>query len=285
MDTCLNLIGIGPISSQIVIAINKQTESFETTFPISENGGEDLESNEKHFEQLNFQVDEEELNKTEQVFCFVDGKYGISGITLSVLEKFKSKPITIFYIKEDLNSKVEEINHKITFNILQEFARSGAFRAFFAFDYSKIWNNIVYNNESLPEEFEFNHIDNLVIDKLIFCVHLYWRLLNENYAQGNKINFDSTIYKTNIFFEMSIENKRLYNMYYSIKEAIPVQKILISNIPKKMNKKKLEEVIKLKSLAKSEKSSLVCLNDDIDFVIGIVRTNIVLESNYLEEHK
>lgn len=278
----LNLVGLGKISSEIVEKMYDPDDCIKHVFP--ENiAGEDLESNEIEFKDS---VNEQEI---EQTFCFVDGNKGIAGICLKLLTFFNQKPITIFYIKQEYDSNVEKINHKISFNILQEYARSGQFTSLFVFDYEKMWNFFIGNmlaNDG-DNTYDYNDVQNLVIDKIIYGAHIYWRLLSEKYLDGSSVNFDSTIYKIHTFCEpknhqideANIFGETFYNLRYSISS------ILISSLKKKINKKDLQTIVSLKRIAKNTNSKLIILNnendEDVDLVISILSTNIIQESNYI----
>jgi hypothetical protein len=68
-------------------------------------------------------------NIAKEVLFIVGGSGKISGMSLRLLEQIKDKNISVLYIKD--NSKVngiEALQQKVTFNILQQYARSGTFK-------------------------------------------------------------------------------------------------------------------------------------------------------------
>lgn len=279
----LNLIGIGKISTDLVFKMYDESDCFVTGFNENFAEANDLESNEKEFLKINFSIDEKEsIEQISETFCFIDAKEGCAGAALIVLEYYKEKPITIFILKDNCTDPIEFTNSKIIINVMQEYARSGIFRSAFLFDLG-LMKNIIIN--SLPEndEFTLNDINNLLIDKVIYGAHIYWRLLNEKYFDGYKIDFDETIYKTNIFNE-SINLDTFFdgNEYYKITKELPNRKIWVVSIKEKFTKSTLTQLEAIKKMAKEKKIELVVLKDEESFFFGIYGTSAILESNYLE---
>jgi hypothetical protein len=75
-----------------------------------------------------------------EVLFILGGSGNISGSTLSILEQLKHCDINVLYIRPDLNSiSITKIRQEwVVFNILQEYARSGAFKRIYLVDNSKV---------------------------------------------------------------------------------------------------------------------------------------------------
>lgn len=71
----------------------------------------------------------------DEAVIVVSGKSDISGTTLRVAERL-NKNLTIVYIRPDLTflSKLEKMQEKVTFSILQEYARSASIKNLVLFD-------------------------------------------------------------------------------------------------------------------------------------------------------
>lgn len=264
----LNLIGIGPIASEIINKM-KSDDCIIQSFP-DNIAGEDLQSNEAKFIENSTSPNADQYSET---YCFVEGKLGISGITLALLEQYKYKPITIIYIKDDLLSSYHKKNDEISFNVLQEYARSGVFRSLIIFDYNKMLNDMLLNS--------YTNIDpiNVIIDKIIFGVHIYWRLVNEKYLEGSKVDFDDTIYKISTFYEViETENDLMLSSYYDI--TFSKQSVFVISSKNNNTREQLLRTMRLKKLAKSNNSDIVLLKDDIDFALVLMSSNIIQESIY-----
>lgn len=272
----LNLIGVGKISSKIVNKLGDEDDyklSYSNNFP----NCSDLEQNEEYFRNnVKNKLETFDTNTISETYLFVDGKQGISGISLSVLEPYKDKDITVFFIKSHCNSDIEKKNQHITINILQEYARSGMFKAIFIIDYDYIISDII-NNIPDDQEIDYNNVDIFFIDKLLFCVHVYWRLCNETYIDGEKINFHDTIYRTKTFFDIGSDSvKYFYKLEY------PMNHIYIKGVKSKISKKQLVELQSFKQQVQKNEQSCVFLSaDDFEFEIGIVETKIIQESSYI----
>lgn len=84
----------------------------------------------EEYENYNFPNLAKFLKKIKGKTYFIVGGSGkISCSSLKILEKIKNLPISIIYIKpdEDLLNKVQKMQDKVVFGVLQEYARSGVF--------------------------------------------------------------------------------------------------------------------------------------------------------------
>jgi hypothetical protein len=115
---------------------------------------------------------------TKKVILIVGGSGKISGASLQILKQLEARELSVLYVRPDreLLSTVGKLQEKLTFNVFQEYARSGIFKNVFLVNnediaqiigdipimeyYDKI-NNVIYNSMS---NF-LNHADkNAVID-------------------------------------------------------------------------------------------------------------------------
>ncbi len=76
---------------------------------------------------------EMEIENAEEVSLFVCGSGKVSGCTLRVLENFKKRDITLYYIfpNIDLLDNKGKLRNRAHYNILQQYARSGLFKKMF----------------------------------------------------------------------------------------------------------------------------------------------------------
>ena len=72
----------------------------------------------------------------DDLLFFVCGSGKISGCTLWILEKFKDKNITLFYINPEINllDKKSKMRNRSHINILQQYSRSGLFKRMYIID-------------------------------------------------------------------------------------------------------------------------------------------------------
>ena len=135
----MNIIGLGAPGCQIannfnewpqynVLCIDIQDRGYTNFIPVKEQ--ETHEDYEKDFTLL-------EIKKLSgPIVLFICGGSAISGMSLKFLEEFKDTELTIFYIKPDMSSSSSQhkIRHKITFGVLQQYARSNMFTRIFIVD-------------------------------------------------------------------------------------------------------------------------------------------------------
>ena len=74
------------------------------------------------------------------VLLILGGSGDISGASLRVLEKLKQHPLYVLYIKPDesLLSDIKHKQHKVVFNVLQQYARSALLERMYIVENSKI---------------------------------------------------------------------------------------------------------------------------------------------------
>ena len=84
------------------------------------------------------------LGKEKDIWFIVCGASKVSGATLKILEQIKDREIKVMYIVPDpfFLSKTQKLQHRVVFNVLQEYARSGMIDSIWLFD-NKIISNIV----------------------------------------------------------------------------------------------------------------------------------------------
>lgn len=282
-----NLLSFGKYSTKLALKIFNEEDCFLKMFENDLSDKKDLESNEKALNSnlINF-LPLSDINQISETYCFVDGGCGVAGAALTILEQFKNKPITIFYIKLNNTTQIAQVNEKITFQVLQEYSRSGLFKTMIIFDWNKLYDVSI---NSIPEDasIDMSDVTNLVIDRILFAINIYWKISNENFIEGNKINFDEPNYKIQTFFEavnIGINNNNVL-MYYDLKYNLDIQNMTyiktycvgIKN--QKMTKSELLNINNIKKIAKEERAETILLSSDSNFVVGFVGTKIIQEQS------
>ena len=135
----MNIIGLGTAACKIANVFNTWPQ-YNVCCVDTENAGY------KNFIQIEEQETHEEYEKNFSakdfehiagpVILFVAGSGAISGMCLRVLQALRSNDLTVFYIKPDINSIPQESKtlHKITFGVLQQYARSNMLTRLFVID-------------------------------------------------------------------------------------------------------------------------------------------------------
>jgi len=93
----------------------------------------DIESYEKNFEQLEAEIYLRSIKPEDHVLIIVEGGTPISGICLRLAEVISEAKVSILYIAPDreMISSIQKRDDKITFNVFQEYARSGALESIY----------------------------------------------------------------------------------------------------------------------------------------------------------
>ena len=184
----------------------------------------------------------EELKKMSGPVIFICAGGGrTSGSILAFLEQIKQLDITVLYIQPDKNllNKESALREKITFNILQHFARSGLFKKVILFnnlEMSKILDNL-----SILEY--YNKINSSIVN----AVHMLNYFKNtdsvvKSVSEPLEVNRITTIglYKIEeeeekYFFD--VENIREKNFYFAFNEDTLKNELnLLNKIGEKMKK-------------------------------------------------
>ena len=134
------LIGIGNAGANLINEFGKHHKKITITsddFPEHCKKTEDYEEHCPDFsKKLKFTEDE----------CWVAlcGAGKVAGCTLRVLEKIKDKKVNIIYICPDktMSNPIQAMRHKVCFNVLQQYARSGLLNRMFLFSNKEVLNVI-----------------------------------------------------------------------------------------------------------------------------------------------
>lgn len=139
----MNIVGLGNAGCQIaknfqnygqykVFCIDVEDKGYPTFLPLDyQNSHEDYEKNYKT-------VDLKEC--TGETTLIVCGIGDVSGCSLRVLEQLKGNPVTLIYIKPDAAqlSNEQKLKNRVTFNVMQHYARSTLFEDMYLVSNSKV---------------------------------------------------------------------------------------------------------------------------------------------------
>lgn len=108
----------------------------------------------------------------DDVLFIVSGASDISGASLSILSMMESKKVTILYIRPDLEflSSIKRLQERVTFNVLQEYARSGLLSSMF------IMSNV--NIEKLLGAITAKNYYQQLNKMLAYVVHMWYYCSN-----------------------------------------------------------------------------------------------------------
>ncbi len=137
------IIGLGNVGYKIGKAFSQHPQYKVITID-HEEGADIRVSKYEHPEKYeeNFPIIADQLRDIEGDILFViSGASIISGAALRVLEQIQNKgPVSILYIHPDVDtlSQTRMLQTNLVFGVLQQYARSGVFKQFYAIDNQKI---------------------------------------------------------------------------------------------------------------------------------------------------
>ena len=266
-----NLIAFGNDSCKLAEKLHDEDTCNLILFPNTFSIGETIEDGEKWIgEQKPFHS--LSSNDYSETLCFIEGGSAISGATLFCLEQFKNKPITVFFIHHEIVDPVALKNQQLVFNILQEYSRSGLFKSFIAFEWLKI-ADIVTESLNDNDVYEHSEFINLVIDRIIFAINIYWKINHENYIEGDRFSWNAPNYKIMTFFEGYNPIKTYFNL-----NQISMKNYVLGVKPK-MTKIEILKLNNFKKSAKEEKSGIIMFSDENEFVAGFVGSSVIQNNN------
>ena len=96
----------------------------------------DIEAYEKNIDAAECSIYLRSIRDGDEVLVIVEGGDPIVGILLRILEPIKDASISILYIApdRDMISEIQKRDNRITFHVLQQYARSGRFSRIFLLD-------------------------------------------------------------------------------------------------------------------------------------------------------
>lgn len=164
------IVGLGQAGKEIA-NLFKPHKQYKIII-LDENDGIEPQQSVEDYDAQEIKINKRGLKKHEKGILFVCGSGKIAGATLRVLEALTDIQMDVFYIVPDLEfcSREEKRRHRVHFNVLQEYARSG-----------KIKSIILASNKELLrlagtgpisryyEKVNF-YIYNL-IQNIMFCIH------------------------------------------------------------------------------------------------------------------
>lgn len=174
---------------------------------------------------------------TGEVLFVVGGSGDMSGATLSILEQLKHCDINVLYIRPESVSTEKIKQEWAVFNILQEYARSGAFKSIYLVDNSKVEEHL----GDVPVIGYYDKLNNMIVSSL-HMINLY------NHVESVVDTFSKPLAGRRIstigfYDEENSENKLFYSLdnvgemryYYAInKEKLETDGDVLKKIRKQI---------------------------------------------------
>jgi len=124
----------------------------------------------EEYDQINYRPRRKAIKSASEGILFVCGSGKIAGATLRVLEGLKHVKMQVIYLCPDLeySSREERLRHKVHFNVLQEYARSGMIEELIILD-NKLLLDIAGHGTVYKYYEKVNHYVYSVMHTLNYC--------------------------------------------------------------------------------------------------------------------
>lgn len=119
------IVGLGTAGCNIA-ELFKQHKQYHVEL-LDEDKGIKKKDTVEDYDSVEYKPRKKAIKSASEGFLFVCGSGKVSGATLRILEGISHVKMTVIYIAPDLEylSETEKKRHKVHFNILQQYARSG----------------------------------------------------------------------------------------------------------------------------------------------------------------
>ena len=163
--------GIGQAGKNIANLFKPHTGIYKILI-FDENDGIEPRESVEEYDEHPVKIPSKMLEDEDEAIVFVCGSGKVAGCSLRVLEALSGLETTVFYIAPDLEfcSREERLRHRVHFNVLQEYARSG-----------KIKNIMLISNKSLISTIgsgpvtkyyeKVNFYIYSLVQNLMYCLH------------------------------------------------------------------------------------------------------------------
>lgn len=197
--------------------------------------GTDLEKSDKNWQLPKYkspEIYEEKCPNLKSFFTSIEdellfimvGGGDITGASLSILEQLKKCQITVLYVRPDLSllSQKKFLQEKITFNVFQEYARSGLFNRLYVVD-NVLMENIIGDTPISMYHKKINSLIASTMHMINVCKNSEPVILTDQ--EESAITRISTIGlsdpasgKETLFYNLTNTTNKFY--YFSISKAV-----------------------------------------------------------------
>jgi hypothetical protein len=129
------IAGIGEAGKNIAKLFKPHTKNYKILI-FDENDGIEPRETVEEYDEHPIKIKARGLKSHAEGILFVCGSGKVAGATMRVLEALEAHQMTVVYIIPDLEfaSSEERLRHKVHFNVLQQFARSGRLKEMIILD-------------------------------------------------------------------------------------------------------------------------------------------------------
>tara|TARA_Y100001937_G_scaffold128510_1_gene205567 strand:+ start:3267 stop:4082 length:816 start_codon:yes stop_codon:yes gene_type:complete len=131
----MHVIGLGNCGENICKILSK-AKGIKTTVLDGGKGLPVCSSHEEYEENVPKLGNKLRLGKEQDVWLILTGASTVSGATLAILEQIKDREVKVIYIHPEryFLTDIRRKQHRVVYNVLQEYARSGMIHSLWLFD-------------------------------------------------------------------------------------------------------------------------------------------------------
>ncbi|MCS5551657.1 MAG: hypothetical protein NZ811_09100 [Gammaproteobacteria bacterium] len=165
------------------------------------------------------------IKKKDEVLLVLEGGDPVTGATLKILETIKDSKLNVLYVCPDrlMSSEIQKTSDKISFNVLQEYARSGVFEKIFLIDRNAV-ENLVGDVSIQEYEHSISNLISHVVAMINYFNHTEPVLANKiephnisRLATFGVSSLDEDNKEVNLLFPL--EDVRDIHFFYGIPES------------------------------------------------------------------
>ena len=166
------MIGLGEAGKNIANLFKPHTSNYKIII-LDENDGIEKKASVEEYDSIDFKFKQRGLKSHDEVILFLCGTGKVAGATLRVLEALKGHKTTVCYIYPDLEfcSRDERLRHRVHFNVLQEYARSGTIKEMLILDNKSLLE--ITGAGTVTNYYEkVNYFIYTTLQNLMYCEHI-----------------------------------------------------------------------------------------------------------------
>jgi hypothetical protein len=166
------LVGLGEAGKNIAKLFKPHTSNYKIII-LDENDGIEKKSTVEEYDEQPIKLKQRGLKSHDEAILFVCGSGKVAGATLRVLEALKPFKTTVCYIVPDLEfcSKKERLRHRVHFNVIQEYTRSGMIDEVMILDNKTLLN--IAGAGTVTNYYEkVNYFIYSTLQNLMYCEHI-----------------------------------------------------------------------------------------------------------------
>ena len=120
------MIGLGEAGKNIAKLFKPHSKNYKVIL-LDENEGLEKKDTVEEYDSIDFKFKQRGLKSHDEAILFLCGSGKVAGASLRILEALKDYKTSVYYIVPDLEfcSREEKLRHRVHFNVIQEYTRSG----------------------------------------------------------------------------------------------------------------------------------------------------------------